>query len=342
MKDLLPVLRLGLSVLKHRLFKVRTPTNLMLAVTDRCNARCKYCGIPERARRDMTTEQILSLITEFRSLGGSRIALWGGEPLVRDDIGIIIRHCRKLRLITSLDTNGHLVPQKIGDLSGLDVLVISFDGEEKVHDANREPGSFAKVMKAFDAACPVMPVWTITVLTKNNLGSIDFILQEAEERGFQTTWQVLHHQTLGSSTARDMMPSREEYREALELLMARKKEGSPIVNSLRYFRYIHDWPDFRQAYIKPKHKGLGCSAGQLYCNIDTDGKLYPCSVMVGLMDAKNALTDGFKAAFDHSAAIPCQSCSAGCYIEYNYLYSLDLAVIFNWFRQMTAGKKIRI
>ena len=70
MKDLYPVLRLGLSTLGHRLFKVRTPTNLMLSVTDRCNARCKYCAIPERARPEMTTEQILSLISEFRSLGG--------------------------------------------------------------------------------------------------------------------------------------------------------------------------------------------------------------------------------------------------------------------------------
>jgi MoaA/NifB/PqqE/SkfB family radical SAM enzyme len=286
----------------------------------------------------MSTEQILSLVTEFRRLGGSRIALWGGEPLVRDDIGIIIRHCRKLRLLTSLDTNGYLVPQKLDDLRDLDVLVVSFDGEEKIHDANREPGSWARVMKAFAAACPAMPVWTITVLTKNNLGSIDSILRTAREYGFSTTWQVLHHQTLGSAEAPDLMPSREEYREALGLLAARKKEGAPIVNSLRYFGYIRDWPDYRQAAIKPRHKGLGCSAGQLYCNIDTDGRLYPCSVMVGLMAAKNALTDGFKAAFDASAAIPCQACSAGCYIEYNYLYSLDLAVMANWFGQL-AGRK---
>jgi MoaA/NifB/PqqE/SkfB family radical SAM enzyme len=339
MKDLLPVIRLGLSVLNHRLFKVRTPTNLMLSVTDRCNARCQYCGIPERARPEMNTEQILSLITEFRSLGGSRIALWGGEPLVRDDIGIIIRHCRKLRLLTSLDTNGHLVPQKLDDLRDLDVLVISFDGEEKIHDANREPGSWAKVMKTFAAACPEIPVWTITVLTKNNLGSIDYILRTAREYGFTTTWQVLHHQTLGSDKVPGMMPSADEYRKALALLMTRKKERAPIVNSLRYFRYIRDWPDYRQAYIKPKHKGLGCSAGQLYCNVDTDGRLFPCSVMTDLMDAKNVLTDGFKAAFDASAAIPCQACSAGCYIEYNYLYSLDLAVILNWFGHLTRRKK---
>ncbi|HEY5998004.1 MAG TPA: radical SAM protein [bacterium] len=275
------------------------------------------------------------MITEFRRLGGARIALWGGEPLIRDDIGAIIRHCRTLRLITSLDTNGALVPQKIGDLAGLDVLVVSFDGEERVHDANREPGSFAKVMDAFAAACPVLPVWTITVLTKNNLGSIDFILRTARERGFSTTWQVLHHQALGSAEAPDLMPSAQEYRDAIELLMARKREGAPVLNSLRYFRYLHDWPDFRQAYLKPTHHGLGCSAGQLYCNVDADGRLYPCSVMVGLMDAKNVLTDGFKAAFDHSAVIPCQSCSAGCYIEYNYLYSLDIAVVLNWLRQLT-------
>ena len=326
------LLRMGIAALKYRIFRKRAPVNLMLSVTDRCNSRCKYCSIPLRARPELTKEQIFHLIDEFVGLGGSRIALWGGEPLVRDDIGEIIDYCKGKGLFTSLDTNGYLVPQKINQIRNLDVLVISFDGEEEVHDTNKEKGSYQKVIKALKAACGKMPVWTITVLTKHNLHSVDFILDKAKQSGFYTTWQVLHHQSLGSEDSRLMLPIREEYRKTIKLLMQRKKEGNPIVNSGEYFKYLYDWPDFTKPCLKEKRSKLSCYAAQLYCNIDTDGRLYPCSVLVDLVPAKNVFEAGFKEAFDYVKNIPCQSCNAGCYVEYNYIYSLDPGVILNWLK----------
>jgi MoaA/NifB/PqqE/SkfB family radical SAM enzyme len=325
---------MGIASLKYHVLKKRTPTNLMLSITDRCNSRCRYCSIPSRAKPELTTAQIYRLIDEFVSLGGTRIALWGGEPLIREDIAQIITYCKTNGLLTSLDTNGYLVPQKINEIRGLDVLVISFDGEENVHDMNKEKGSYQKVMRAFEVACGKIPVWTITVLTKNNLDSVDFILEKAKEFGFYTTWQVLHHQTLGSEESRKMLPTREEYRKAIKLLMKRKYEGSPIVNSLEYFQYIYDWPDFKKSYLKEKRHNLSCYAGKLYCNIDTDGNLYPCSVLVGVTPTKNTIKVGFKEAFDYVADVPCQSCSAGCFIEYNYIYSLHCGVIINWYKYL--------
>lgn len=323
---------MGIATLKYHLFRERIPTNLMFSVTDRCNARCKYCSVPLRAKPELNTAEVFHLIDEFVDLGGSRIALWGGEPLVRGDIVEIINYCKSKKLLTSLDTNGYLVPQKIDGIKKLDVLVISFDGEKEVNDANREEGSYEKAIKAFEAACGRMNVWTITVLTKNNLNSIDFVLDKARQYGFSTTWQLLHHQTLGSEESKDMFPLREEYRKAIKLLMKRKSEGAPIVNSMQYFKYIYDWPDYRKAYLPGKRKNLSCYAARLYCNIDTDGKVYPCSVLIGLVPAKNAVETGLKEAFDYVKDIPCQSCTAGCYVEYNYIYSLNPWVIMNWFK----------
>ena len=322
---------MGIATLKYHLSGKTTPTNAMFSVTDRCNARCKYCSVPLRAKPELSTTEIFRLLDEFVELGGSRIALWGGEPLVREDIGEIIDYCRRKKLLTSLDTNGYLVPKKMDEISNLDVLVISFDGEQEVHDANREEGSYEKAIKAFEATRGRMNVWTITVLSKNNLDSIDYVLEKAGQYSFSTTWQLLHHQTLGSEESREMFPPADEYRKAIELLMERKRGGAPIVNSMEYFKYIHDWPDYRKSYLKGKRKNLSCYAARLYCNIDTDGKVYPCSVLVGLVPAKNALETGLKEAFDYVQDIPCQSCTAGCYVEYNYLYSLHPRVIMNWF-----------
>ena len=324
--------KMELNTLKYHIFKKRIPANLMLSVTDKCNGKCKYCAIPSRNKQELKKEQIFHLIDEFVNLGGSRIALWGGEPLIRKDIGEIINYCKSMSLLTSLDTNGYLVPKKMDEIKNLDVLVISFDGEEKSHDMNRQKGSYKKVIKAFETACGKMPVWTITVLTRHNLDSIDFILDKAKEYGFYTTWQVLHHQTLGSKESRNMLPEPEEYKKAIRLLMVRKKKGAPIVNSMQYFQYMLDWPDFKISYLKEKRKKLSCYAGQLYCNIDTDGKLYPCSLLIGLVPAKNAVEVGIKKAFDYIKDVPCQSCTAGCFVEYNYIYSLNPWVIANWYK----------
>ncbi len=327
--------KMGTATLKYHLLGKRTPTNLMFSVTDRCNARCKYCGIPLRAKPELPTGDIFRLIDEFVDLGGSRIALWGGEPLIREDIVEIINYCKSKKLLTSLDTNGYLVPKLINEISSLDVLVISLDGEKKIHDTNREEGSYDKVIRALELSCKRMNVWTITVLTKNNLGSIDFILDKAKQYGFSTSWQLLHHQVLGSEESGGMYPSSGEYQRAIEKLMERKKSGSPIVNSMQYFKYIHDWPDYKHAYLKGKWKGLSCYAAGLYFNIDTDGKVYPCSVLVGLVPALNAIEVGLKKAFDYVKDIPCQSCTAGCFVEYNYVYSLNPLVIKNWYKYVT-------
>ena len=331
--------KLGADTLKYHLFRKRIPTNIMFSVTDKCQSRCKYCGIPARGREELSIDEIYRLIDETVALGTSRICLWGGEPLIREDIGKIISYCKKKNLMITMDSNGYLVPKRIDEISNLDFLLISFDGEEEIHDLNRENGSYARVIRAFEVACKRLPVWTITVLTKNNLNSIDFILGKAKKYGFFTTWQVLHHQGLGSDESKKMYPNQEEYKNAIRLLIRRKKEGAPIVNSIEYFNYIYDWKDFKRPYSKEKRKGLACYGGKLFCNIDTDGKVYPCSVLVDRVPAKKATKVGLKNAFDHIKDIKCQSCSGGCYVEYNYIYSLNLKVINNWRRYISLSKK---
>jgi hypothetical protein len=75
----------------------------------------------------------------------------------------------------------------------------------------------------------------------------------------------------------------------------------------------------------------------MYCNIDVDGKVYPCSLLIGLYPgALNALEAGFGKAFEATRRLPCQACVAGCYTEYNYLYSLSVPVAMEWFASVRA------
>jgi len=327
------LVNMGMASLAANLTGAATPLNVMISVTNRCPARCSYCDIPNRQQREMTTAELIRLFDELKALGTQRVALWGGEPLIRDDIGYLIDYAKNsCGFFVSIDTNGYLVPGKIAELSSLDVMVISFDGPPEVHDENREPGSCAKVLEALRVACRTHNVFTITVLTNRNIGHIDFILDTARELGFATTFQLPHHtKSLASDCEHTFVAENEEYRKAIRQLIKRKREGYPIVSSYQYLNNLLKWEDYRQ-YVSAEQKGLTCWAGKLYCNVDTDGSVYPCSGTIGTMPAKNFLEVGFKAAFDAIGEPACKACIASCFTEYNYMHSFHLGVIWNWLR----------
>jgi len=315
------------------LLGVRKPLNVMLSVTNRCNSRCRYCRIPSRRQDELSTDQMLTLIDQMARAGTQRLGIWGGEPLLRDDIAAIVRRAKSHGMYVTMDTNGYLLPEKIAELDGLDHAIISLDGGEAVHDANREKGSFQKVIRALRATRGRLKVWTITVLTRNNLHAIGEVLDLSKQYGFMPTFQVLHHnEHLGRND--ELMPTNDEYRAAIEDILRRKRGGAMIACSRKYLEHLRSWDDYACSCAAVSRNGVRCLAGQLYCNVDTDGKVYPCSLLIGKVEGKDALSLGFEPAFRSLDPLPCQSCTAACYTEYNFLYSLDPRTTLEWISWM--------
>jgi mycofactocin biosynthetic radical S-adenosylmethionine protein MftC len=328
------MLAMGLRTTANVAFGLRRPINVMLAVTNRCNSQCRYCKIPQRDPEDIPTDRLLRLIDEMRDAGAIRLGLWGGEPLLREDIGTLVSHAHRRGIYVTMDSNGFLWPERQADLADLDHLMISLDGDKTGHEANRGPGSFDLTMRALEmaAARPGLKVWILAVLTRHNLRDIDFILDTARRLGIHAAFQVLHHNDILGRNHDRMMASTEEYRESIRLLLRRKKEGAPISSSSRYLKYLLQWPDYRMHSSVEPRLGLRCKAGELYCNVDADGRVYACSLMVGQAAAANALEVGFARAFRSIPPLPCQGCMAACFTEYNYLYRLDPICIAEWLK----------
>jgi len=325
---------MGLRTVAYHVCGSRCPVNVMLAVTNRCTGNCSYCRIPSRPQADMSTADILRLIDETKAAGTVRLGIWGGEPLLRDDIGPIVSHAGSAGMYVTMDTNGLLWDQRRDELADLDHVVMSLDGDRAGHEANRGNGTFDRTVRALElaAADPTLKVWSLTVLTRHNLSDIDFILQTAERLKIRSSFQVLHHnEQLGRNHA-ELMPSNEAYRDAIRLLLRRKREGARISSSSRYLSYLLKWHDYREPNCVKPHLRLHCKAGALYCNIDADGKVYACSVLADDVPAENALEVGFRQAFNAIPPLPCQGCTAACFTEYNYLYRLDPRCVYEWVR----------
>lgn len=113
--------------------------DLRVSVTDRCNFRCTYC-MPKDAfgrnhaflpRADLLSfEEIAQLARVFVELGVRKIRLTGGEPLLRKNLGQLIRLLRELpNLEVTLTTNGALLARHAQMLfdAGLNRLTVSLD-----------------------------------------------------------------------------------------------------------------------------------------------------------------------------------------------------------------------
>lgn len=323
-------MKMGLGAVLGNVFETRVPLNVMFSVTNRCTARCSYCQIPKRQQRELTTAESLDLIDQLAAEGTQRIGLWGGEPLVRDDIGELVDRAKQRGMYVTLDTNGHLLEQRIDQLASLDHLLISFDGSPEAHAANRGEDTFPVVMRAIELASGRLPLWTITVLTKHNLDCIDYILEMSRKYRFIPTFQLLHHNEFLGRNHANLVPSREEYRRAIRHLIRRKREGVWMGSSYKYLSYVLRWQDYESPTSDEVKCGLRCWAGRLYANVDTDGSVYPCSVLVEKMPVKNFLEVGFHRAFREMPRFSCKACTAACFTEYNYLYSLDPLTMYEW------------
>ena len=114
----------------------RTIDDLRISLTDRCNFRCIYCmpaeGLPWLPRREILTyEEILHLARIFIGLGIHTIRLTGGEPLMRQDVEVLIAGLVRLdaTLDLSMTTNGFFLVEKVQRLAdaGLKRINVSLD-----------------------------------------------------------------------------------------------------------------------------------------------------------------------------------------------------------------------
>jgi cyclic pyranopterin phosphate synthase len=114
----------------------RVHTNLRVSVTDRCNIRCFYCMPAEhvefRPRHELLSfEEIERFVRVVAPMGVDKVRLTGGEPLVRQDLPVLVRLLALIEGIRdiALTTNGILLAEQAQALkdAGLKRLNISLD-----------------------------------------------------------------------------------------------------------------------------------------------------------------------------------------------------------------------
>ena len=110
--------------------------DLRISVTDRCNFRCTYCMPLDEyewinKKEILSFEEITRIARLFIERGVDKIRLTGGEPLVRQDLHLLIEKISKLEGLNDLclTTNGALLANQVNALAsaGLRRVNVSID-----------------------------------------------------------------------------------------------------------------------------------------------------------------------------------------------------------------------
>ncbi|MDP2983257.1 MAG: radical SAM protein [Candidatus Latescibacter sp.] len=127
-------------------------------LTYRCNARCSFCGIWKTNDVPISDEASPDVVCrnlgDIRRLGVRIVDFTGGEPLLYQGIGRVLRYARRLGFLTTLTTNGIRYTECAAEIADcISVLQFSLDAAESGgHDAVKGVPSFDRVMEAIDLA----------------------------------------------------------------------------------------------------------------------------------------------------------------------------------------------
>jgi len=317
-------LKVGGLFLETKIMKRRRPLLIGFSLTNRCNQRCLYCHRWKNPGEELSTEEIYRIIDDFADMGAQRVTYTGGEPLLREDLGAIVSYTKSKGVFAGVNSNGLLIPEKIEELRDMDLLTLSLDGPEEVHDRQRGKGTFKAVLKALDVAkSEDIKTNIVCVLALYNLSTIDQILETAQSYGAKVFFQPASLVPGEIVPDKNIVPPSDAYQETVKRIIEYKKKGLPVNNSVGGLKHLLEYP---------KPRTISCSAWWIRCRIMPDGTLYICNRAPDRVTQTKKIScreKGFKEAFKRLPQPHCAACWCASSIELNLMYDMTWESLLN-------------
>jgi MoaA/NifB/PqqE/SkfB family radical SAM enzyme len=242
------------------------PLVVHLEIIGACNLACSHCFAGElpRNQNPLSLGEMADLFGELNRLGTFRVALTGGEPLLRKDLLDILDAALAAGLQPALTTNAMLLTEplarELGRRSGVR-LNVSLEGPNAaVNDAVRGAGTFDVVIQRLGLFRRHASFTLGFTLLASNTHLVRECVDLASQVGAQAVvfrplypaGMALHHL--------DLMPAFEQYAAALRELGALEAVGEtgpgPSVET-----------------------SSTCGAGRHLCAVSVQGDVNPCGFL---------------------------------------------------------------
>lgn len=251
------------------------PLWLLAELTYRCPLHCVFCYNPvdfATHTAELDTDTWLRVLAQGREMGAVQCGFSGGEPLLRDDLEILVAEARRLGYYTNLITSGvGLTPKRAAALkeAGLDHIQLSFQ------DSAKDINDFLTHTRTYELKQQVAktiqelgwPMVMNVVIHRLNIDHIGRIIEMAADLGAEYLELANAQYYSWAHLNRDqLLPTRAQLIEAeAETDRWREKLGDQM-------KIFFVSPDYHEA--KPKKCMNGW--GNVFLTITPDGTALPC------------------------------------------------------------------
>ncbi len=220
-------------------------------VIQRCDSRCDFCNVWKYLMPDLPTEKVMKVIDNIANSSVLLLSLEGGEPLLREDIGDILKYIRTKSLFVLFTTSGKLFDKRPMKeyAKYIDFLHISIDEGHKnleLYDRMAEFVSWGSIVCAQ------------IVVMRDNLKDLEEKVRKCYEAGAKALVMPACH----IEDTDDLLPDLLEFRK--EVFRLKEKYPCTIITTDKYLRTL-DVPH-------------SCNTASVI--VDADGVLYyPCRTL---------------------------------------------------------------
>ncbi len=295
------------SWIKTKILGTNSPLFVEWNLTFRCPYQCLYCGSREVSIHELETIEILERLTILHKLGVRWITFGGGEPLIKKDIMKILEHAKSLALNVFLSSTGVNIEKYDGIEKYVDHINLSFDGSPKVHDKIRGEGTYNRLFQVVDfCKSKNIPISFLCVISKLNINELDYVLMKSQEEKIKVMFQPATLHLDSSLTPNPIAPNKNEYNNAIEYIIDKKRQGFPVRNSFAGLKYLKNWPNPTKIW---------CSAGRLTCTIEPDGTILSCHLFETRELYKQRKDKQIESAYRLLYLLVCPHCRTGFNME---------------------------
>lgn len=294
---------------------------MRINLNNRCHSRCSYCAFWSTPTRELSTEVWCRVIRELADLGTRRLSLSGGEPTLRKDLAEIVATAADSGISSELNSSGFLFAERRDALRRLELVKLSLDGREEVHDRVRgRPGAFREMTQGIEVLRELGIKFSFAfTMTRENLDDIDFVLDFARQHGTFVAFQPVMAMQHASVDVRHLYPEPAAYERAVaRLLRAKLRDPARLRNSLGGLRHIAAWPRIR---------GIDCWAGRVFAMIEANGDVVPCDRIHYDAPIPNIRERSVSEALCDLPPIRCEGCGFCGSVELNMLMAGRVDII---------------
>jgi len=161
---------------------VKARRTLSAIITLSCDGKCRHCYInsqPTGEAPELSPGIWQGVLENFHSMGGEEFCVHGGEPLLYDGIGELIKYAHDIGLRTSMITNGiHLNYELNEILSACSTYVlVSLDGPAENYEYIRQVDKLDIVINNMDRLLKMgVQVHPIHMVHKLNVRDLKWIV----------------------------------------------------------------------------------------------------------------------------------------------------------------------